>query len=82
MPAVKVKEGVTGKVFVLTGTMAGISRAQAKELIVKNGGYVSGSVSAKTDCVVAGEEAGSKLKKAKELGVKVIGEGEFGEMMR
>ncbi len=82
MPAVKVKEGVTGKVFVLTGTMAGISRAQAKELIVKNGGYVSGSVSAKTDCVVAGEEAGSKLKKAKELGGKVIGEGEFGEMMR
>ncbi|MFA6528202.1 MAG: NAD-dependent DNA ligase LigA [Candidatus Gracilibacteria bacterium] len=82
MPAVKVKEGVTGKVFVLTGTMAGMSRGQAKELIVKNGGYVSGSVSGKTDYVVAGEEAGSKLKKAKELGVRVIGEGEFGEMVR
>jgi len=72
---------VSGKVFVLTGTLATMSRDKAKEKIEELGGKVTGSVSKKTDYVVAGEEAGSKLKKAQELGVRVLGEGEFLEML-
>ena len=67
-------EGVAGKTFVLTGTLPTLARDQARDLIEKAGGKVSGSVSKKTDYVVAGEEAGSKLDKAQELGVKVIDE--------
>ena len=67
-------EGVTGKTFVLTGTLPTLSREEAKERIEAAGGKVSGSVSKKTDCVVAGEEAGSKLTKAQELGIAVIDE--------
>lgn len=67
-------EGVTGKTFVLTGTLPTLSRENAKEKIEAAGGKVSGSVSKKTDYVVAGEEAGSKLTKAQELGVAVIDE--------
>ena len=63
---------LAGKTFVLTGTLAHYTRDEAKKLIEDAGGKVSGSVSKKTDYVVAGEEAGSKLDKAKELGVKVI----------
>ena len=66
-----------GKTVVLTGTMAGYSRDQAKAEIERRGGRVSGSVSRKTDLLVAGEEAGSKLKKAQELGVKVVDEAGF-----
>jgi DNA ligase (NAD+) len=66
-----------GKTVVLTGSMAGMAREDAKAEIERRGGKVSGSVSRKTDLVVAGEEAGSKLKKAQELGVKVVGEEEF-----
>ena len=66
-----------GKTFVLTGTMKSLSRDEAKAKIRAQGGDVSSSVSAKTDYVVAGEEAGSKLGKAQALGVKVITEGEF-----
>ncbi len=66
-----------GKVFVMTGTMPSLSREQAKELIDAAGGKVSGSVSKKTDYVVAGSEAGSKLDKAQELGVTVINEAQL-----
>jgi DNA ligase (NAD+) len=65
---------LAGKTFVLTGTLAHFTRDEAKKLIEHAGGRVSGSVSKKTDFVVAGADAGSKLDKAEELGVKVIGE--------
>ena len=71
----------SGKTFVLTGTMEKLSRIEAEEKIRLLGGDVSGSVSKKTAYVVAGENAGSKLEKAKELGVKVLGEEEFLKMI-
>lgn len=71
-----------GKRFVLTGTMEGMGRDEAKEKIRSLGGDVSGSVSSATDFVVAGEKAGSKLDKAEELGVKVLSEEEFLKLMR
>lgn len=70
-----------GKTVVLTGTLS-IGRSEAKEIVEKLGGKVSGSVSKKTDYVIAGEEAGSKLDKAKELGVTVLTEEEFNNMAR
>lgn len=70
-----------GKTFVLTGTLPTFTREQASALIEQNGGRVSGSVSKKTDFVLAGEEAGSKLAKARELGVAVITEAEFRNML-
>jgi DNA ligase (NAD+) len=66
-----------GKTFVLTGTLPTLTREEAKAKIESLGGKVSGSVSKKTDFVLAGEEAGSKLDKAKGLGVKIIDEKEF-----
>lgn len=72
---------LAGKTFVLTGTLANYSRDEAKKLIEDAGGRVSGSVSKKTDFVVAGDDAGSKLDKAKELGVAVIGEEEMENLM-
>jgi DNA ligase (NAD+) len=70
-----------GKTVVLTGSLSRRSRDEAKAEIERRGGKVSGSVSRKTHLVVAGEEAGSKLNKARELGVKVIGEDEFDALL-
>ena len=72
---------LAGKTFVLTGTLAKYSREQAKKMIEDAGGRVSGSVSKKTDYVVAGTDAGSKLDKAKELRVSVIDEGEMEKLI-
>ncbi len=73
---------LAGQIFVLTGTLPTLSRDDAKALIEANGGKVSGSVSKKTTCVLAGEEAGSKLEKANELGVRVITEMEFLKILK
>ena len=67
-------EGITGKTFVLTGTLPTLGRDEARNMIEKAGGKVSGSVSKNTHYVVAGEEAGSKLTKAQELGVTILDE--------
>ena len=74
-------EAVAGKTFVLTGTLPTLKRDQAQALIEAAGGKVSGSVSKKTDYVVAGEAAGSKLEKANALGVAVLSEGELLELL-
>jgi len=68
---------LAGKQFVLTGTLKDFTRAQAKEIISELGGRVTGSISKKTDYVVAGEDPGSKYRKAQELGVTIINEEEF-----
>lgn len=70
-------EKLAGLTFVITGTLPTMGRSEAQELIEKNGGKVSGSVSKKTNYVLAGEAAGSKLAKAQELGITVISEEEF-----
>ena len=72
---------LAGKTFVLTGTLRMLARDEAKEKVRKQGGSVSSSVSKKTDYVVAGEEAGSKLEKAQKLGVRVLSESEFLKML-
>jgi DNA ligase (NAD+) len=77
VPAVAGVEGVAGKSFVLTGTLPSLERAEAQRRIVAAGGKVSGSVSAKTDYVVTGEKAGSKLARAEELGVTVLTEADL-----
>jgi DNA ligase (NAD+) len=70
-----------GKIFVLTGTLPNLTRDQASDLIVQAGGKVTGSVSKKTDYVVAGSEAGSKLTKAEQLGIAVIDEDELRRLL-
>ena len=65
---------IAGKTFVITGTLPSMGRRDAQELIERNGGKVAGSVSKKTDYLVAGEAAGSKLQRARELGVPVLTE--------
>jgi DNA ligase (NAD+) len=80
--AAKPTEGpLVGKTVVVTGSLQNFDRNTIQELIVKLGGKASGSVSKKTDYVVAGEEAGSKLEKAQALGVKVLTEAEFVELI-
>ena len=71
-----------GKTFVLTGTLPTLTRNEASAIIEDFGGKTSSSVSKKTDYVLAGEEAGSKLDKANKLGVTVISEQEFMEMIK
>lgn len=70
-----------GKTFVLTGELPSFTRDEAKDMIKQNGGNVSGSVSKKTDFVLAGSDPGSKLSKARSLGVPVIDEAEFKKML-
>ena len=76
------KEGIfSGQSVVLTGTLSGYKRSEAQKLIEERGGVCQSSVTAKTTLVIAGEEAGSKLDKAKKLGIKVIDENEFKSML-
>ena len=84
MPAQRQVTGgpFAGKTVVLTGSLTGYSREEAKAEIERRGGRVSGSVSRKTDLVVAGDDAGSKLKKASELGVRVVDEAAFRALLQ
>jgi len=70
-----------GKVFVLTGALESLTRDEAKDRLLALGAKVNSSVSRKTDYVVAGEAAGSKLNKAKELGINILGEDDFLELL-
>jgi DNA ligase (NAD+) len=79
-PKVSAKSPLAGKTVVFTGTLASMSRSEAKARAEALGAKVAGSVSAKTDLVVVGADAGSKAKKARELGVKTIDEDEWGRM--
>jgi len=73
---------LTGKTFVLTGSLANMSRDEAKEALEKLGAKVSGSVSAKTSYVVAGVDPGSKYAKAKELSITILDENEFAALLK
>ena len=79
----QIKESIyTGKIFVFTGSLEKFSRSDAKEMVEKIGARASGSVSSKTDFLVAGPGAGSKLDKAKELDIPILSEVDFLEMMK
>lgn len=77
----KVSDIFSGKTFVLTGTLSTLTRDEASSIIIRHGGKVSSSVSKKTSYVLAGSDAGSKLTKAESLGISIIGEAEFSEMV-
>ena len=77
----QIVDAVAGKTFVLTGTLPTLSREQAKDMLEKAGAKVAGSVSAKTDYVVAGADAGGKLEKAQQLGVAVIDEAQLLQLL-
>jgi DNA ligase (NAD+) len=83
MPAAPVEEAGTlaGRIFVLTGTLAGMTREAAQEALIARGAKVSGSVSKKTSYLVAGADAGSKLEKARALGVSVIDEAQLRRLL-
>jgi DNA ligase (NAD+) len=80
-PAALGGKDLTGKTFVVTGTLSRYSRDEIEDLIKSLGGKAAGSVSKKTDYVVAGEKAGSKLDKARELGVPVLSEEQFDQLI-
>jgi len=84
MPKIVAKKNIAfmDKTFVLTGTLATMTRDEAKEKIRNAGGDIVESVSKQTSFVITGENAGSKLKKAKELGVRVLSEVEFTKMLK
>jgi DNA ligase (NAD+) len=73
---------LAGKVYVITGTLSELGRDDAKSYLQVLGGKVTGSVSAKTSCLIAGEKAGSKLTKAQGLGIDILDEAEFIELLR
>jgi DNA ligase (NAD+) len=77
----QVSQAFTGQTFVLTGTLDAMTREDATARIVERGGRVSASVSKKTNYVVAGRDAGSKLEKAQQLGVQILSEDEFRAML-
>ena len=81
--AARLRKGtLAGKTFVLTGTLPSYTREEASRLIEENGGKVISSVSKNTSYLLAGEDAGSKLAKARELGIAVISEEEFTRLIR
>ena len=78
----KTEQIFMGKTFIFTGSLESITRKEGKEIIEARGGRAAGSVSAKTDYIVAGENAGSKLKKAEKLGIPVLTESEFMDLIK
>ena len=80
-PTASAEGPLAGKTLVVTGTLEKYSREQIEELIGQFGGHATASMSKKTDFLVAGEKAGSKLDKAKKLGVKILSEAEFDELI-
>jgi len=78
----RTKGKLSGKTFVLTGTLLGYTRDEARRVIAHHGGKIAAGVSKNVDFVLAGEDAGSKLTKAKTLGLRVISEEEFNTMVR
>jgi DNA ligase (NAD+) len=82
MPVTQVETAITGKTFVITGTLPTLKRDEVKAMIQQAGGKVTDSVSKKTNYLVVGEEAGSKLEKAQTLGIPILTEGEFLELLQ
>ncbi|MDX1616658.1 MAG: BRCT domain-containing protein, partial [Candidatus Promineifilaceae bacterium] len=78
---VEAQQTLAGKTFVITGTLPSLSRAEARELIERHGGRVTGSVSGRTDYLVAGEAPGSKYEKAETLSVSIIDEPRLFELL-
>lgn len=81
-PTAPARQPLNGESWVITGTLSTMGRDDATQMLQALGARVSGSVSSKTKCVVAGEKAGSKLEKAEKLGVRVMTEAEFLEFMQ